>query len=123
MPRPKRIDEQKPLSWQDAPAMLTPPQCARVLGMHVNSIDKAIRAGRLSYTKVGRVRKITKQELARFAGITLNSAGGILTDDGTLLTHYAKKFDKAIERLRDAQDARGEALTEIQSIVDEMRNE
>lgn len=117
MSQRKRIDEQAPLSWQDAPAMLTPPVAARVLGMHTNSIEKAMSTGRLPFTRVGRIRKITKHALAAHVGLTLNASGGVTTDADTRLATYAAELDAALAL------SVSEMLAAVQNIADRMKGE
>ena len=114
MSQRKRIDQQKPLTWHDAPDMLTPPMAARVMGMHTNSIEKAMNAGKLAFTRVGRIRKITKVTLATYAGIDLAAVRG---EQGSDLAGYAAGIETAM-----ALPA-AEMLMAIQAIVNEMKNE
>ena len=118
MSQRKRIDQQKPLTWHDAPDMLTPPMAARVMGMHTNSIEKAMNAGKLAFTRVGRIRKITKVTLATYAGIDLAAVRGEQgSDPESELARYAAGIETAM-----ALPA-AEMLMAIQEIVNEMKNE
>jgi len=116
-------NDYEPLHWQDAPDLLSISQAARLVSAHRNTIDKWMKNGRVPFTHVGTHRRIKKHDLAKAVGLTLDSAGRIATDDGTLLASYAKRFDAAIARLRQAQDAGGEALVEIKAIVSDMKRE
>ncbi len=119
MSQRKRIDQQKPLTWHDAPEMLTPPMAARVMGMHTNSIEKAMKAGKLAFTRVGRVRKITKATLAAYAGIDLAAVRGKQgPDPESELASYAARIETAM-----AGPGPDDAIEAIRDIVNEMKNE
>lgn len=115
MTTPKRIDQQRPLSWQDAPEMLSPPMCARVLGQHTNTINKALQAGKIPFTRVGSHRKIKKSDLAEYAGITLDSNGSA-TPTADILVTYANEIEMAMT-LPAAQ-----MLVALEDIAERMKN-
>lgn len=56
--------------WSDVPSVLNPQQAADVLGLHLNTIKKLIYEGTLPHFKTGRVIKVHKVDLMRYAGLT-----------------------------------------------------
>lgn len=44
----------------------TVPEAAKLLGMHVQTMRKAIRDGKIKAATVGRVKKISRAELERY---------------------------------------------------------
>ncbi len=103
------------LEWKDAPALLTPPQCARLLAQHVNTINNALHAGKIPFTRYGRHRKILLTDLAGYAGIDLAAIRGEPAPPD--LAAYANDLDAAMALPGP------DAFEAIQDIVNEMKNE
>lgn len=68
--------------------LLTPEQVADRLGLHVRTVRRYIREGRLSAVRVGRRYRVTEAALAAFAGIPSDPAaapGRPATDVSTVI--------------------------------------
>lgn len=46
--------------------LLTVPECARMLRMSAREVNRAIRAGTLASVKIGRLRRVSRGQLAAF---------------------------------------------------------
>lgn len=46
--------------------LLTVPECARMLRMSAREVNRAIRAGALASVKIGRLRRVSRGQLAAF---------------------------------------------------------
>lgn len=103
------------LTWQTAPDLLTPPEAAAVVGLHKNSIDRALRAGKIPYHQAGRFRKIRKEDLAAYAGYTL-AANGDAAPTADVLTRYAGELEAA------QQLPAGPRRTAVADVIARMRN-
>ncbi len=97
MTTPKNKSTQAPLRWQDAPDLVTPPQAARLLNQHPNTVNKAISAGRIPFAvpEGTRTRKILLTDLATYAGLDLAAVRG---EQGSDLSGYAAGYAAGIER-------------------------
>ncbi len=56
--------------------LFTPEQVADQLGLHVRTVRRYIREGRLDAVQVGRRYRVTREALEAFAGVSLEAAAG-----------------------------------------------
>lgn len=54
--------------WADVPLVLSTPETARLLRVHINSVKNMINDGRLPATKLGRVWKVNKSDIMALLG-------------------------------------------------------
>lgn len=50
-------------SWEDAPAILTLPQMAQLLQIHLNTAKNWVASGKVPAVKVGRAWRIDKEDI------------------------------------------------------------
>jgi excisionase family DNA binding protein len=70
MPKGDKKSTARAPDWSDVPAVLSTQQAADVLGVHLNTIKQMIYRGELAAFKVGKVHKINKVDLMKYAGLT-----------------------------------------------------
>lgn len=57
------------VDWSEVPIILGTKEVADVLGVHVNTVKQLITKGDLPAFKVGRVLKVNKSDLKRYAKV------------------------------------------------------
>lgn len=58
------------VDWSDVPSILGTQEAADLLGVHLNTVKRLIYNNEIPAFKIGRVVKLNKADLMRFAGVT-----------------------------------------------------